>query len=42
MNDLNIIKPDDIVICCIAKNEETIIVEWIKHHLDLGFDKNYL
>ena len=38
-DDIVITKPNDIVICCIAKNEEGTIVEWINHHINLGFDK---
>lgn len=29
-------------ICCIAKNEDRYIHEWIAYHLKLGFDKIYI
>lgn len=29
-------------ICCIAKNEERYIHEWVDYHLKLGFDKIYI
>ena len=32
----------DAVICCIAKNEELYILEWIKYHLKLGFSYIYI
>lgn len=28
-----------LAICCIAKNENLTICDWVKHHLDLGIDK---
>jgi hypothetical protein len=31
-----------IVICCIAKNEDLYINEWINYHLNLGFSKIYI
>jgi hypothetical protein len=33
---------NDAVVCCIAKNEELYIVEWIKYHLKLGFSRIYI
>ncbi|MDR0913022.1 MAG: glycosyltransferase family 2 protein [Methanobrevibacter sp.] len=33
---------EDVVICCIAKNEEEYFEEWLDHHLNLGFDKIYI
>ena len=32
----------NVVIECIAKNEERYIVEWIRHHLCLGIDKIFI
>lgn len=32
----------DAVICCIAKDEELYIQEWIEYHLKLGFDRVYI
>ena len=29
-------------ICCIAKNENYYINDWVKYHLDLGFDHIYI
>lgn len=29
-------------ICCIAKNEELYINDWIKYHIELGFDRIYI
>lgn len=29
-------------LCCIAKNEERYIHEWVDYHLKLGFDKIYI
>lgn len=31
-----------VVICCIAKNEQLYIREWVDHHLALGFDMVYV
>ena len=33
---------EEYVIMAPAKDEENYICEWIKYHLDLGFDKIYL
>ncbi len=27
------------IVCACAKNEDEYILEWVKHHLDIGFDK---
>ena len=32
----------DVVICCIALNEELYIDEWLQHHFSLGFNKAYV
>lgn len=32
-------KNQKIAVCCIAKDEEDDIAEWISHHVNLGFDK---
>ena len=29
-------------LCCIAKNEDRYIHEWVDYHLKLGFDKIYI
>ena len=29
-------------ICAILKNEHQYLDEWIRHHLDIGFDEIYL
>ena len=31
-----------LAICCIAKDEDKYIDEWIEYHLGLGFDKIYV
>lgn len=31
-----------VVICAMAKNEHLYINEWVKHHINIGFDKIYL
>ena len=31
-----------IVVCALAKNEELYINDWVKHYIDLGFDRIYL
>ena len=31
-----------VVVCALAKNEHIYINEWVKHYVDLGFDKIYL
>ena len=31
-----------IVICALAKNEEDYVNEWVKFHLNIGFDKIYI
>ena len=33
---------NNVVVCCIAKNEELYIVEWIMYHLALGFQMIYI
>lgn len=35
-------KSEDYVICTCAKNEANYIVEWVNHHLKLGFDHIYI
>lgn len=32
----------EIVICALAKNEHLYINEWVKHYIELGFDKIYI
>lgn len=27
------------ILCCIAKNEDNYINEWVEYHLKLGFDR---
>lgn len=29
-------------ICAIAKNEESYLIEWLDHHLNLGFNHVYI
>ena len=31
-----------VVVCALAKNEHLYINEWVKHYVNLGFDKIYL
>ena len=33
---------DEPVLCCIAKNEELYIIEWINYHLNIGFHKIFI
>jgi hypothetical protein len=35
-------KWNNAVICCIAKNEENYIIEWILYHLEMGFYRIYI